>query len=55
MITNYILIELYNIKSLQDNVNNFLELGYQPLGGVSLVWDSKQGSVLYAQAIVKYE
>lgn len=52
MITNYLLIQANDRFLLVDMVNSYIEIGWQPLGGISVV---DIPMVLYTQAVVQIE
>lgn len=41
------------LKHFQEDVNNHLKKGWEPLGGVSVIFDAKADIINYYQAVTK--
>lgn len=53
-VTDYTIIYAGLPHKLADRVKYYLEKGWQPIGGVSVVWDRDNNSLEYCQALVLY-
>ena len=42
-------------KCIDEDVNDAIKTGWQPLGGISHVISNEEPCVMYCQAMVKYE
>lgn len=42
-------------QPIDEHVQDAIKTGWQPLGGISHLWDEQDGSYSYCQAMVKYE
>ena len=51
-ITKYIVVQSSSISALTTEVNKLIEIGLQPIGGISYAGDYHQA---YVQSMVKYE
>ena len=49
---DYVILDEYEIKSLQNKVNTYIKKGYRLIGGVSAV-NQKDGFIEYLQPMVK--
>lgn len=49
---DYVIRDEYEINSLQEKVNAYIEKGFRPIGGVSVV-NQKDGFIDYLQSMVR--
>lgn len=49
----YQVIFVANSKHLKEKVNDFIEKGWKPLGGVSMTYDPEDDTICFAQAMIK--
>lgn len=48
----YVIVDDFELKNLQDKVNSYIEKGYQPIGGIAAV-NQKDGFIEYLQSMIK--
>ena len=49
---DYVILDDFEIKNLQEKVNVYIKKGYRPIGGISAV-NQKDGFIEYLQNMVK--
>ncbi len=49
---DYVILDDFELKNLQEKVNDLIKNGYQPIGGVSAV-NQNDGFIEYLQSMVK--
>ena len=49
---DYVILDDFEIKNLQEKVNLYFEKGYLPVGGIAAV-NQKDGFIEYLQSMVK--
>lgn len=49
---DYVILDEYEIKTLQKKVNTYIKKGFRPIGGVSAV-NQKDGFIEYLQSMTK--
>jgi hypothetical protein len=54
-VKEYRVVRTFETEELEQNVNELIEDGWQPLGGVRLIRDGAIKKVLYVQTMVKGE
>ena len=53
-ITGYMIVKNVNAEAVGRQVNEFINIGFQPLGGLCVV-AAEGGGIWYCQALVQYE
>lgn len=48
----YIVLHWNSAKKLENDVNRFIEIGYLPIGGASVVYDNDFSTFWYTQAMM---
>ena len=49
---DYVILDEFEIKSLQTKVNAYINKGYRPIGGISVV-NQKDGFIEYLHCMIK--
>lgn len=52
-VTNYLILKQNNTASLVKQVEEYIDLGWEPLGGVAAVYDSRLDIIDIIQAMIK--